>query len=91
MYDLSMSVFDASSTSQLTKNVKKKVLVIKGRPGFFSYLLGLVLEEMENTLRVPRNCGRWSDVEAVKLPKIKLDTAILAKIISINILDLNSW
>ena len=35
-----------------------------------------------------RNCGRWSDIEAVKLSKIVLGTAMLEKILSINVLEL---
>ena len=43
---------------------------------------------MKKLLGVPRNCGRWSDIEAVKLPKIILGTAILEKIFAINVLEL---
>ena len=33
-------------------------------------------------------CGRWSDIEAVTLPEIMLGTAMLEKILSINVLKL---
>ena len=39
-------------------------------------------------LGTTRNCGRWSDIEAVKLPEIILGAAMLEKILSINVLEL---
>ena len=44
-----------------------------------------VLKKISGT---SRNSGRWSDVEAVKLLKIVLGTAMLEKILSINVLEL---
>ena len=44
-----------------------------------------VLKKISGT---SRNSGSWSDVEAVKLLKIVLGTAMLEKILSINVLEL---
>ena len=35
-----------------------------------------------------RNCGRWFDIVAVKLPDTILGTAILEKMLSIDVLEL---
>ena len=39
-------------------------------------------------LIVERNFGRWSDIEAAKLPVVIVGTAILEKMLSINNLEL---
>ena len=43
---------------------------------------------MKKILGATRDCGRWSDIEAVKLPEIILGTAMLEKKLSINVLEL---
>ena len=42
-------------------------------------------------LGAARNCGRWSDVEAAKLPEILLATAMLEKILYINVFAISCY
>ena len=41
---------------------------------------------MKKILGATRNCGKWYDKDAVKLPEIILGTAMLEKILSVNVL-----
>ena len=41
-------------------------------------------------LGATKNCGRWSHIEAVKWAEIILVTAMLERILSINVLKLSS-
>ena len=43
---------------------------------------------MKKVSGAKKNCGGWSDIEAVKLTGIILGTAKLEKILSINVLEL---
>ena len=43
---------------------------------------------LKKILGATRNCGRWSSIEAIKLPEIILGTAMLEKILSVNDLEL---
>ena len=51
-------------------------------------IIGFRVRGIKKILGATRNCGRWSDIEAVKLPEIILGTAMLEKILSINVLEL---
>ena len=61
--------------------------MIKSWPASFIFI-GLRIREIEKILAAIRNCGRWSDIEAVKLPEVVLGIAILEKMLSINNLEL---
>ena len=39
-------------------------------------------------LGATRNWGKWSDIEAVKLPEVIFGTAVLEKILFLNVLEL---
>ena len=54
----------------------------------FFIFIGFEIGRIEKNIRTTRNCGRWSDIEAVKLPDIILGTAMLKKILFINFLKL---
>ena len=43
---------------------------------------------LKKILGATRNCGRWSSIEAIKLPEIMLGTAMLEKILSVHDLEL---
>ena len=50
--------------------------------------MDLGYKALQKILEGTRNYGRWSDIEAVKLPEIILRTAMLEKILSICVLQL---
>ena len=49
--------------------------------------MNLGWQALKIILGATRNCGRWPDMETVKLPEFILGTAIVGKI-SINVLEL---
>ena len=51
-------------------------------------IIGFRVRGIEKGIRSYKNCGGWSDIEAVKLTGIILGTAMLEKILSINVLEL---
>ena len=69
------------------RNIKYKVFLIKSRPVSF-IIIGFRVRGIKKIAGATRNCGRWSDSAVVKLPEIILGTAMLEKVLSINVLEL---
>ena len=51
-------------------------------------IIGFRVRSIKKVLGATENCGRWSDIEVVKLPGIILGTAMLEKILSFNLLEI---
>ena len=55
-----------------------KVFLIRYWPVFF-LIIGFRVRGIEKILKALGKWGRWSDIETVKLPEIRLGTAMLKK------------
>ena len=51
-------------------------------------IIGFRVRRIKKVLGATKICGRWSDIEVVKLPGIILGTAMLEDFLSFNLLEL---
>ena len=58
--------------------------MIKSWPVSF-IIIGSKVRGIKKILGATRNCGMWSNIDAVKLPEIILGTAMFKKILSIEV------